>query len=82
MSKTILNFDNIAVKKCISWIKYPIDLNGVHIGKIVISNKAWYGKKGFKYFIGYKDDDRIKPFFYLFLLSSLFIVDLNYYILS
>ena len=46
MSKTILNFDDIAVKKCISWIKYPIDLNGVHIGKIVISNKAWYGKKG------------------------------------
>ena len=41
--------------------KYPIDINEVNIGKIVISNKVLYGKKCFKYFIGYKDDDKIKP---------------------
>ena len=28
----------------------------------MISTKVSYGKKGFKNFIGYKDDDKIKPF--------------------
>ena len=40
--------------------KYPIDINEVNIGKIVISNKVLYGKKGLKYFIRYKGDDKIK----------------------
>ena len=27
----------------------------------MISNKVTFGKKGFKYFIGYKDNDKINP---------------------
>ena len=27
----------------------------------MIPNKFYFGKKGFKYCIGYKDDDRVKP---------------------
>ena len=28
---------------------------------MMISNKITFGKKGFKYFIGYKDNDKINP---------------------
>ena len=27
----------------------------------MISNKVSFGKKGFKYFTGYKDDKKVKP---------------------
>ena len=33
----------------------------IDIIKIVVSNKASFGKKGFKYFIGYKDAKKIRP---------------------
>ena len=29
--------------------------------KIVVSNKGFFGKKGFKYFIGYRDTKKIRP---------------------
>ena len=32
-----------------------------NIDKIVLSNKISFGKKGFKYFDGYKDTKKIKP---------------------
>ena len=41
--------------------KYLIDINNVDIDKILISNKISFGSKGFQCFIGYKDDNRIKP---------------------
>ena len=40
--------------------KNPIEINEVDIDKIVISDKASYGKKDLKYFIGYKDGNKIK----------------------
>ena len=33
--------------------KEPISIKNKDINKIVLSNKASFGKKGFKYFIGY-----------------------------
>ena len=55
------NFGYTDVKKsAFHKSKYPIDINEVNIGKIVISNKVLYGKKGFKYFVRYKGDDKIK----------------------
>ena len=36
------------------------------INKLVTSNKVSFGKKGFKYFIGYKDTKKIRPL-YVFL---------------
>ena len=37
-------------------------LKNVNIDKTVIFSKVSFGKKGFKFFIGYKDDDdKIKP---------------------
>lgn len=35
--------------------KYLIDINELDIDKIVIPEKVSYSKKGFKYFIGYKE---------------------------
>ena len=45
------------IKKLFQKKKY-IDIN-----KIVVSNKVLLGKKGFKYFIGYKDASKMKPLF-------------------
>ena len=43
----------------------PISIKIIDINKIVASNKVSFGKKGFKYFIGYKDI-KIRPL-YIFL---------------
>ena len=32
----------------------------IHIYKIAVSNKVSFGKKRFKYFIGYKDTNKIR----------------------
>ena len=50
--------------------RYPIDIDKVNIGKIVIFNQVLFGKKGFKYFIGCKDDDKIKPLCIILLKMS------------
>ena len=42
--------------------KTPILINKVNIDEILIYNKVSFSKKGYKYFIGYKDDHyKIKP---------------------
>ena len=62
MSNADLNFNNTEVKKsAFDKSKYPINIDKVDIEKIETSNKISYGKKGFTYFIGYKNDDKIKP---------------------
>ena len=35
--------------------KGTISIKNIDINKIVVSNKFCFGKKGFKYFIGYRD---------------------------
>ena len=42
-------------------IKDLFKLKNVDINKIVVSNKVSFGKKGFKYFIGYKDTKENRP---------------------
>ena len=41
--------------------KQAIDLNLVDINKKVISEKYKYRDKGFKHFIGYKEDNILRP---------------------
>ena len=55
MEKAIIEFGDIEIKKqkC-DQCKRPISKN-IDINKIVVSNKVSFGKKGFKYFIGYED---------------------------
>ena len=38
-----------------------ISIKDVDINKIVVSNKLPFGKQDFKYIIGYKDSEKIRP---------------------
>ena len=46
--------------------KNPILISDVNFNKIIVSNKVPFGKKGFKYFIGYKDDRKVRPLCIIF----------------
>ena len=62
MSGKTLKFDNIEVNiKEFHASKQAIDLNLVDINKIIISDKFKHIDKGFKYLIGYKDDNIVRP---------------------
>ena len=41
--------------------KKPIDLLSVNIDQIVVSGKFKHIDEGFKYFIGYQEDEIVKP---------------------
>ena len=41
--------------------KCPLLIEDIDINEIVASNKVSYGKKGFKYLIGYKDAKKVEP---------------------
>ena len=62
MSKKTLKFDNIRVnKKEFHKSKQPIDLNLINIDQIVVFDKFKHSDDGFKYFIGYKEGEIVKP---------------------
>ena len=62
MSEKTLKFNNIRVnKKEFHKSKQPIDLNLVIIDQIVVSDKFNHSEEGYKYFIGYQEDETIKP---------------------
>ena len=62
MSENTLKFNNIRVnKKEFHKSKQPIHLDLVTINKIVVSDKFRHSEEGFKYFIGYQEDEIIKP---------------------
>ena len=62
MSKKALKFNNIRVsKKEFHKSKQPIDLMSVKVDQIVVSDKFRHCDKGFKYFIGYKEGEIVKP---------------------
>ena len=37
----------------------PISMKNININEIIVSNKISFGKKDFKYFIGYEDANRL-----------------------
>ena len=57
MEKTIITFGNIeSEKQTFRQHKRPISIKkNIDFNKIVVTNKVDFGKKVFKYFIGYKD---------------------------
>ena len=62
MSEKTLKFDNIRVnKKEFHKSKQPIDLDLVNVDQIVVSNRFKHNDDGFKYFIGYKESEIVKP---------------------
>ena len=62
MSGEKLKFDKIRVnKKEFHKSKQPIDLELVNVDQIVVSDKFRHNDDGFKYFIGYKEGEIVKP---------------------
>ena len=65
MSGNSINFNDKKIKKSHFYKNKEIfDINGTDVNKILVSKKEKYGKfDSFKYFIGYNDNDVIKPLF-------------------
>ena len=62
MSGETLKFDNIRVnKKEFHKSKQPIDLELVNVNQIIVSDKFKHSDDGFKFFIGYKEGEIVKP---------------------
>ena len=62
MSEKTLKFDIIRVnKKEFHKSKQPIDLKSVNVNQIVVSDRFKHSDEGFKYFIGYQEDEIVKP---------------------
>ena len=62
MSEKTLKFNNIKFNiKEFHKFKQAIDLDSVETNKIVISEKFKHSEEGFKYFIGYQENEIVKP---------------------
>ena len=67
-----INFDNKNIKKSDFYNKNKkiFNIDDIDVNKILVSKKEQYGKyNSFKYFIGYNDNDVIRPL-YLFLSQT------------
>ena len=61
MDKKIMNLDDTEIEKYkFHQYKRLISIDNREVNKIAVSNKIFFGKNNFKYFIGYKDAK--KPF--------------------
>ena len=62
MGEKTLKFNKIKVnKKEFHRAKKAIDLDLVDTGKIVVSDRFKHSEEGFKYFLGYQEDEIVKP---------------------
>ena len=62
MSEKTLKFENVRVnKKEFHKSKQPIGLDLINVDQIVVSDKSKYSDDDFKYFIGYKEGEIVKP---------------------
>ena len=62
MSEKTLKFNNVKInKKEFHKSKQAIDLDSIITDKIVVSDKFRHSEEGFKYFIGYQEDEIVKP---------------------
>ena len=67
MEKTIIKFGDIEIEKLkFHQHKSPILINNIDINKILVSNKVSFGKRLFKYFIGFKDAKKLDLYGYFF----------------
>ena len=66
MSEKTLKFTNIRLnKKEFHKSKRSINLDLINVDQIVVSDKFKHSDDGFKYFIGYKEDEIVKPLYCL-----------------
>ena len=58
---TVIKFDGTEIEEYkFHQNKNPIPINEIDIKKIVVLDKLLFGKRDFKYFIGYKDLEKIR----------------------
>ena len=63
MNEKTLKFSNIKInKKEFHKSKQAINLDSVTTDKIVVSDKLRHSEESYKYYIGYQEDEIIKPF--------------------
>ena len=63
--ENIIKFGDIEIiKQKFHRHKKPISIKNIDINKIVVSNKVSFREKAFKYFIGYKDAQKIRPVYF------------------
>ena len=66
MEKTVIKFGYIEIKKQkFHQHKRPLSIKNIEINKIVLSSKVSSDKKGFRFFIGYKDAKTVRLLFIL-----------------
>ena len=73
MNRKIINFDNKSIKKVnfTRKTKKIFNIDDTDVNKILVSKNETYGKcNSFKYFIGYNDNDVIRPL-YLFIPQTI-----------
>ena len=61
MSEKTLKFDIRVNKKKFRKSKQPVNLDLVNVDQIAVSDKFKQNDDGLKYFIGYKQDEIVKP---------------------
>ena len=62
IAKEIVTFGNFEVEKHkFHQHKSPSSIYDVNFDRIVVSNRFSFGKKGFEYFIKYKDGKKVRP---------------------
>ena len=65
MSRSSINFNNEKIKKSDFYKNKKIfNIDNIDVNEILVSKKETYGKyNSFKYFIGYNDNDVIRPLY-------------------
>ena len=67
LDKKVIKFDDIEIEKYkFHQNKSPISIDNININKNVVSNEVSFGKKDFKYFVGYKDAKKLDLYAYSF----------------
>ena len=60
LDKKVIKFDDTEIEKYkFHQNKSPISIDNININKNVVSNEVSFGKKDFKYFVGYKDAKKL-----------------------
>ena len=66
MEKTIIKLGDTEIENQKFYQhKRPISIKNIDINKIVVSDNVSFGKRGFKYFVGYKDAKKNKTFMHI-----------------
>ena len=67
MNKKVIKFDDTVTEKYkLHQYRRPISIDNIDVNKRVVSNKIFFGKNDFKYFIGYEGAKKLYLYAYSF----------------